>query len=214
MNKISFALYACGVVLSAASFSGCGVKRVPDTIIAKLPYEARIELLEAENDLAVAVDRLDESRNEVVRTKDLIRRAKDRLGSAKSEVGAASDQVSKDVAELAVTEGEARLEYLRAKQDVNREEEKLAEVFLTCAMSKFEQSRLAAARKAKVEGSEALSPEDFEEQVKSCDTKYTERRAAAKEVAARAETVKGTWESAKASLAKKTFDARASPFVE
>ena len=39
--------------------AGCGPKRVPTDLINRLPYEARIELLEAENDLALAIDHLD-----------------------------------------------------------------------------------------------------------------------------------------------------------
>ena len=101
--------------------AGCGIKRVPDSMIEKLPYEARIELLEAENDLAIAVDRLDEQHNEVTRTRELIRRGKDRLKAAESEVSNANDALSKEVAQLAVTEGDARVQYLRAKQKVNVE---------------------------------------------------------------------------------------------
>ena len=36
--------------------------RVPDALVKKLPYETRIELLEAENDLALAIDKVDEAR--------------------------------------------------------------------------------------------------------------------------------------------------------
>ena len=92
-------------VITLLVLTGCGVKRVPDSIIEKLPYEARIDLLEAENDLAIAVDKLDETRNEVTRTKEQIRRSKDRLSAANGEVGSASDSTSKEVARLAVLEG-------------------------------------------------------------------------------------------------------------
>jgi len=200
-------LFTLGLAVSA-----CGVKRVPDSIIEKLPYESRIDLLEAENDLAIAVDRLDEAHNEVSRTKDQIRRAKDRLSAAKSDSG--SDPTSREVAELSVIEADARVEYLRARQQVNLEEEKLAEINLTCALARFEQSKLETARKKKIEGSEALDPAVFEAQVKACDDKLSAARNDAKAVSTQAEEVKNKWESTRASLAKKTFDARASPYVE
>jgi hypothetical protein len=193
---------------------GCGVKRVSDSIIERLPYESKIDLLEAENDLAIAVDRLDETRNEVQRTRDQIRRAKDRLGSANSESGGANDSTSREVAELAVREGEARIEWLKARQEVNLEEEKLAEIGLTCAVARFEQSKLEVARKKKIEGSESLDPADFEKQVKDCEDKMTAARGEAKKVNAEAEQIKVRWETARTALAKKTFDARASPYVE
>ncbi len=193
---------------------GCGIKRVPNKVLEKLPYEARIELLEAENDLALAVDKVDEAHNEVMRTRDNIRRAKDRLKAAESEVSAAQDAASKEVAELAVIEGDARYQYLRSKQKVNVEDESLAELGKTCGYARFELSRLLVARKAKLEGSEALDVASFENQVKDCDAKLAGRRAEAKQLEADAEALKVIWDSSKEKLARKTFDARASPFVE
>jgi hypothetical protein len=202
-------LLGCALVAMA-----CGIRRVPDAIIEKLPYEARIELLEAENDLALAVDRLDEAHNEVMRTKELIHRGKDRLGAAQSEVSAAADALSREVAELAVVEGDARVQYLRAKQRLNVKEEDLAALFVRCAYTRFEQSRLTAARKAKLEGSEALDPAEFDAQVKACDTKHDEAKAEMKETKDEARTLRTSWDETREKLAKKTFDARASPYVE
>lgn len=194
--------------------SGCGLKRVPLKVLEQLPYEAKIELLEAENDLALAVDHLDEARAEVARTRDQIRRAKDRHTAAKDEVSSASDASSKEVAELAVIESDKRVEWLRAKQKVNVRDEELAEQALTCAEARYEISRLTAARKAKLEGSEKLEPAEFDEQLKGCEAKLAELKEKAKEVGAEAETMRADWDQARAALAKKTFDARASPFVE
>ncbi|MFO0598521.1 MAG: hypothetical protein U0228_24660 [Myxococcaceae bacterium] len=194
--------------------SGCGIKRVPIDVLEKLPYEARIELLEAENDLALAVDRLDEARAEVSRTRDQIRRAKDRYSAARDEVSSAADQQSKEVAELAVEEADKRVEWLRAKQQVNLREEDLADQNFTCAEARYELSRLTAARKAKLEGSEDLDPEKFNGQLKECEAEYAEMKEKSKEVNAEAETMRADWDKARAALAKKTFDARASPFVE
>lgn len=194
--------------------NGCGIKHVPGNVLDRLPYEAKIELLEAENDLALAVDRLDEAKAEVARTRDQIRRSKDRLSAAKSEVGAANDQTSRDVAELAVTESEARVEWLRAKQRINVREEELSDRNQTCAFARYEQTKLTAARKAKLEGSEKLAPEDFDAQVKDCEAAYAELKERLKETNTEAETIRASWEKARAALAKKTFDARASPYVE
>jgi chromosome segregation ATPase len=201
----------CAVVVLSA---GCALRRVPLKVLEQLPYEAKIELLEAENDLALAVDRLDEARAEVNRARDQIRRGRDRYSAARDEVGAAADENSKAVAELAVIEADKRVEWLRAKQKVNVREEDLAEQNLRCAEARYEVARLAAARKAKLEGSETLDPETFEAQLKSCEDDYAAQKEKAKEVGAEAETMRADWDQARAALAKKTFDARASPFVE
>jgi hypothetical protein len=198
----------------ALAAGGCGAKRVPNDVLEKLPYESRIELLEAENELALAVDHLDESHNEVLRTREAIQRAKDRRSSAKSEVGDAKDAVSKEVAELAVEEADARVEYLRARQKVNAANEDLQGVELRCARERFELARVTVARRAKVKGAEGLTPEKFEKQVKSCEADVADRRKEMKETIQSAELAKVAWEKRKTVLAKKTFDARASPYVE
>jgi len=205
---------SAALALAALAAAGCGAKRVPNDVLEKLPYESRIELLEAENELALAVDHLDEARNEVARTKDAIQRAKDRRSSAKGEVGDAKDRPSREVAELSVEEADARVDYLRARQRVNVANEDLQEVELRGARERFVLARVNVARKAKVKGSEGLSPEKFEKQVKSCEADVADERKEIKEKSRKAEQVKSEWEKRKTVLAKKTFDARASPYVE
>lgn len=202
------------LVVVALLLGACGVKRVPTDLLEKLPYEAKIELLEAENDLALAVDRLDEANSEVNRARDQIRRGRDRLDAAKSEVGNAQDPLSREVAQLAVQEAEARVEWLRAKQRSNVREQNLSEQNLECAHTRYEQGKLASVRKAKLEGLEKLDPADFEAQVKACDGRYAELKEKLKATDAEGNEVRAEWDKARAALSKKTFDARASPYVE
>jgi len=205
------------VLLVAVVATGCGPKygmRVPNQLVERLPYEMRIELLEAENNLAVALDKVDEAQNEISRSRDALRRAKDRRSAAKDEVSNASDAASRDVAQLAVEEADARVEYLKYRQRVNVGNEEVERLALRCAFAEYEVARLQAARKAKVEGSERFAPEDFDKQVKDCKDEVTAVRADMKERQAEATQAKTEWEQRKTALAKKTFDARASPYVE
>lgn len=209
-------LLACVVV--AASLLGCAGgygRRVPDGLVSKLPFESRIELLESENDLALAVDKRDEAQNEVLRTRDAVRRAKSRRDAAKAELKRAKDADSLEVADLALLEADARLRYLRARQKVNVAHADVESLALRCALARFELSRLAAARKAKVEGSEKLDPARFEAQAQACEADVAKKRAAVtQKQAAKAEEARAKWETQRDALAKKTFDARASPWVE
>ncbi len=189
-------------------------RRVPEVVISSLPYETRIELLEAENELAAAIDHVDESQNEVSRTHDAIARAQDRQSAAGREVGEAHDDRSREVAQLAVEESEARVQYLYALQDLNVSNLHLEELSLQCAQARFEVARLTAARKAKVAGSEKLKPEEFDAQVKACEDDLKQQRANQSEQKKHFDTVRTAWEDKKSALAKKTFDARASPYVE
>lgn len=213
------ALTLCGSSLCASSLVlvGCGAYglRVPDGMLAKLPYESRIELLEAENDLALGIDRLDEARAESSRTRAALRRANERYWAARGEVGAAQDATGREVAELAVQEAEARAGFLSARQRVNATEEAIAEVGLKCAQARFERARLEVARKAKVQGSEGLSASDFDGQVKACEAEVAQRRQALNaDERAKLTAARDAWDERRKALARKTFDARASPYVE
>jgi hypothetical protein len=210
----SFGLYAALITVALIT-AGCGGgRRVPAKVLERLPYESRIELLEAENDLALAVDHLEEARNETTRTRNAIRRAKDRKSAAEKEEDQAKDAGGREVARLTVQESEARVEYLRAREKVNRGEEKIEEVSLRCAQARFEVAKMNIARKSKVKGSEDLDPKAFENQVKSCEKDVADLRNETKESEQKLSEKRQAWDHERTALAKKTFDARASPYVE
>jgi hypothetical protein len=197
--------------------AACGPRygmRVPDEMVKKLPYETRVELLEAENDLAVAIDKVDQASSEITRARDNIRRARSRAKAAEAELDRAEDNVSKEVARLTIDEAEARVDYLRAHQHLNVALLDVEQLALRCAFARFEVARLTTARKAKVEGSEALDPKKFEEQVAACEAEVKEERAGLGANTAEEKAAREAWEAKKAALAKKTFDARTSPYVE
>ena len=205
------------VLLTLPLLAACGPKygmRVPDEMVNKLSYETRIELLEAENDLALAIDKLDEASSEIVRARDNIRRARSRAQDAEKELERADDAVSREVAQLTIEEAEARVEYLRARQRLNVSLQEIEQLALRCAFARFEVARVTAARKAKVEGSEELDPKEFEAQAATCAAEEKELRAGLANENSDEKTAREAWEAKKAALAKKTFDARTSPYVE
>jgi hypothetical protein len=205
------------VLLTLPLLAACGPKygqRVPDKMVTKLSYESRIELLEAENDLALAIDKLDEASSEIIRARDNIRRARSRAEDAEKELDRTEDPVSREVAQLTIEEAEARVEYLRARQRLNVSLKKVEQLALRCAFARFEVARVTAARKAKVEGSEELDPKEFEAQAAECAAEEKELRAELASENADEKTAREAWEAKKAALAKKTFDVRTSPYVE
>lgn len=205
------------LLIALPLLAACGPRygmRVPDEMVKKLPYETRVELLEAENDLALAIDKVDEASSEITRARDNIRRARSRAKAAESELDRAEDTVSKEVAKLTIDEAEARVEYLRARQHLNVALLDVEQLALRCAFSRFELARLTAARKTKVQGSEELDPKKFEAQVSECEAAVKEERAGLGANSSEEKAAREAWETKKAALAKKTFDARTSPYVE
>ena len=203
-----------GALLLAAGCGGKYGRTVPDDLVNKLTYEDKVDLVEAENDLFVAYDKVDDAENEILRTRDQIRRAKKSESLASEEIGLARDQVSKELASLARDEAQARVEYLRAKQDLNVRNRGLDELNRTCAVTRYQLARLTAVRKVKVPGSERYDPKDFERQARQCEAELADQRKASKPEQERTEKARAEWEKKRDVVARKTFDARASPFVE
>ncbi|HYI02605.1 hypothetical protein [Hyalangium sp.] len=205
------------LLLTLPLLAACGPRygmSLPSDMEKRLPYESRIELLEAENDLALAYDKSDQASSEILRARDNIRRARSRAKAAEEELDRADDTISREVAQLTIEEAEARVEYLRSRQRLNVARLEVEELAKRCATARFELARVTAARKAKVEGSEELDPKDFEAQVAECEAEVKEQRAELGTDTADEKAAREAWETKKAALAKKTFDARTSPYVE
>jgi hypothetical protein len=194
--------------------ASCGIKRLPENLIERLPYESKIELLEAENDLALAVDELEQTQAEISRAKINLQRAKERLDAAEFEKRRAETEATKEIAALAIDEATLRVEFLRATQNVNLKNEAYDTQGLRCAEGRYELAKLLAARKAKIEGSEKFEPAVFENQIKDCEATQLELKEKNKLTTEELTLVRGKWEQAKQNLAKKTFDARASVYIE
>ena len=142
-------------------------------MVGQLPYENKIDLLEAENDLFIAYDQVDETENEVARTRDQIRRAKRAEGLASDEVGQAKDPASRKwPSSRWRRSGPHRVPPCPA--DPERANREVEEVARQCAIARYQLARLLAVRKAKIKGSEGYKPEDFERQVKTCDAEVAD----------------------------------------
>ena len=59
-----------------------------------------------------------------------------------------------------------------------------------------------------------MDPKEFEAQVSECDAEVKAERAGLGEDTADEKSAREAWEKKKSALAKKTFDARTSPYVE
>ena len=204
--------------LAALVLGGCGIKRVPPEVISRLPLENKIELLEAENDFYIAIDRHDEATDRALHTRDELRQARDRIGEAKdarSRIKSESnDSRQYEVADLAVEEAYEKRDWLESWVDVQWALVKAEDANLDVARARFEKSKVALCKKAKVQGSEKLDMAAFEAQVKSLEERAKRIAEDAEAQRKKAEDVRGKWNATRRALAQKTGGALGSPWVE
>ncbi len=197
--------------------AGCGLKRISPDIVQRLPVEAKIQLLEAENDLYIAIDRHDEAVDRALHTRDELRRARDRIGEAKDARKRAregGDAREIEVADLSVEEAYQKRDWLDDWVEVQWDYAAAEEASLEAARARFERAKASLAKKANVEGSEKLSSEAFENQVRKLEARAKEKLAEADAERKKAEESRTKWNTTRRALAQKTGGALGSPWVE
>ncbi len=211
MRKIVFILFLAFVS------SACGLKRVDPEVVGRLPLESKIELLEAENDLYIAIDRHDEAVDRALHTRDELRRARERISEAKDARKRAKEENDPrqiEVADLAVEEAYEKRDWLDAWVDVQWALAKAEEANLDVAKGKFERAKANMCKKANVRGSEKLDMAAFDAQVKGLEARAKRIADDAEAERKKAEEVRTRWNTTRRSLAQKTGGALGSAWVE
>jgi len=207
--------FSCALALLV--LGGCGTTRVADKSVAALPLESKLDLIEAENDLFIALDAVDETSTRVLETRDEYRQADDRIDEAEEALEKAEqgkDGTLLQVAQLSLQETKERKEFLEAWLDVQWALLDVEKAKLDLARARFERTKAQLVKKANVEGAESIDTADFDEQVRDLEQEVKDREGDVKALSAEAERVRGVWYATRRGLAQKTGGAQGSPWVQ
>lgn len=205
------------LLLLGSGLAGCGLLRVDEGAVARLPLESKLDLIEAENDLFIAIDSVDEAANRVLETKDDYKNADKRIAEADEALKnaeAAKDPKQVEVAKLSVQESKDKKEFLSSWVDVMWAMLDLEKAKLELARGRYERNRAQAVKKANVEGAQKITLADFDKQVAALEAEVKAQTAAAQKQNAAAEKVRGTWYATRRALSAKTGGAQGSAWVE
>lgn len=196
---------------------GCGLLRVDEGAVARLPLESKLDLIEAENDLFIAIDAVDETATRVLETKDEYENADKRIAEAYEALKnaeAADDQKLVETGQLSVQESKERKAFLSSWVDVMWAKLDLEKVKLDLARARYERNRAQSVKKANVEGAQRIKIEDFDKQVAELEAAVKAESESVAKVTAEAEKVRAVWMTTRRTLAGKTGGAQGSPWVE
>jgi chromosome segregation ATPase len=201
-----------GASLALASACG-GVKHVDQKILADLPFDGKLDLLDAENDLFIALDRMDEAEEAARVARADLEEAGERVSAARSESKSAKGEAAA-VTKMAIEEAEARVGYLKLARVAVKSEVEAAEVGLNVARAKLEKARCEIAKRYKAKGSEQLKQEKFDGVVAKYEAELKKANEASAKKRKEAELERGRWSEKRRLLADRTGGARGSPWVE
>lgn len=200
-------------LLALALTVGCaGTKcEVPGSLVAKLPYAARVELLDAENDLIRVQQRVADADADAQHARAELKDAQAHL--ARMPAAASADASGAQVAHLAQSEAAARVEYRRRVQEVAGKRGELERHQLRCAAARLEWAKLRLVLRARIPGAARIASDDYESNARRCDDELGGRVASFQVELQTVRTAEVRWKTAEASFHSRT-DAPASPFVE
>lgn len=170
--------------------SGCATLGTRSLLGPKLPYEARVYLLDAEEDLMTARARADQADRELYR-------ARHALGDADRRHDRLREPVLKKEAKAEVAVAEAQV--VRAEKSLE-----LLDQAALCAERRYDAARARAEVKFKVKGADEGEALKLDERALACEAKLDKREAAlaeAEEKLARARAEQDRASSAASALA-------------
>lgn len=205
------------LALCAAACAGPVSTRVKPALVQALPVESRIELLDAENALFAAVDAQDAARDALEEAERQAEQAGANVDEARAQrkhAREAHDAAAESVADLAITEAEARAQFLKVQRKVLRAGLKRADAELDAARGRYELAKAREVKRVALQGTESLKLEAYEAQVQRLDERVKAVAGDEEAVRADAQAKKKEWDQAREQLARATGGAQGSAFVE
>lgn len=197
--------------------AGCGHVRVDTRAVESLPLEVKLDLIEAENDLFIAVDAVDEAQTRALDAREDLRRARKRVDEAEEALKAAKrskDPKLLEVAKLAVKEAEQREDFLDTWVDIQWDLLDVEQLELAAARARFERVKAQAVKKANVKGAEKIDLKDFDEEVARREKRAERAKGKVKKAIAKAEKEREAWNETRRLLAEKSGGGQGSPWVQ
>ncbi len=197
--------------------SGCATATVESRSVALLPLEVKLDLIEAENEMFVAVDAVDEQGARALDAREQYRRSADRIQEAKDvldQVSQGKDKKQLEVAQLSLKESRERREFLDLWTDVQFELLSLEKAKLEAARARLERVKAKAVKKANVLGAEKIELAAFDKAVLQAEERVKQAGADADKAKAEAEKLRGGWMTTRRDLAQRTGGGQGSPWVQ
>jgi colicin import membrane protein len=185
--------------------------RVSSSAVAELPLERKLTLLDAENGLLAAVDARDAQEDRALAAADARRDAARRVRDA--EQARDKEKGSADIARAAVAEAEARKTFADRDRDLQRARVALSDAELMVADAKFEEARAAEVEAAALPGAQGVHEKDFSKQVAKLEKVRDRKAQEVKEAQAATDAARAAWTEARGGLAKLTYGAQGSVWV-
>lgn len=204
-------------LLALAALSGCGHSRVGEKSFAALPLESKLHLIEAENDLFVAVDAVDEASIRVRDTREEYEKSDERVRAAKEAMKlaeGAKDRTYLEIAQLSFQESKERRAWLGAWLEVQRKLLEAEKAKLELARGRFERTKVQIAKGAHVAGAQKVATADSDPRIAKLEADAKRATDRAQKEAESAEKAKSVWSATRRALSKKTGGGQGSPWVE
>lgn len=187
MKKRTAQTRPAGTLLFATALllAGCGgplSNTIDDDVLEDMSRQGQIEIYDAENGIIVALDRLDEARDELLRIRGELDLAKERIEAAEKR----GNRLGIDVAE-------GWRVYLESMERWAKANVALQKLGVVVARAQVELAKAEVVQREDLLGGRSFSAGRYQEQAKTVQAEYQRRAAAVRKLRARARKLETKW---------------------
>lgn len=190
---------------------------VDGDLLQEVSLESKIMLFDAENDVSIAIDELDQIQRDIREIKQDIRDAQEQVAEAESDAARASgkdDDEAELLGETAAEVFELKIDYLMGELDYLGEKREIQDNLIDVAKAKFELAKAKLVKKNNVRGVEDIEIEDYEAQVDYYVEVAQMDQEWLAELATEVEGIKTFWLEERTKLQEASGGALGSPWAE
>jgi hypothetical protein len=208
------------LALALMSLAACGPSvslRVSRQDVQELPVEERLDLLDAENDLFVAIDKRDDASQAVDDAKVAYRQSARRLSASVADLDRAEragNPQDMALAKIAVQEARLGRRYQSLASDLAAGNLEAMDAELLVARARFEKAKAEAVRRAKVKGSSEIVVAKFSDQLTRLERYAAKSEKSLQAIQAKADAARNAWLAVGQKLSDLTGGAKGSPWVQ
>ncbi len=211
--------FVCVALASALSLAGCGglAYTVDRKLLGDLAIEHKLTLFEAENEMFIAEDELEQLSRQAHEARVAIQRAEAGINESESDferAQAKKDNAAAGLAQSAVAAQGKKIEYLDASLTLLSARLAMQAILVSVADARYELAKAKLVKRNNVRGAAEVMLEDFERQVDQYMEKAHARQADVDAAAKIADAKKNDWRAARQALSKASGGGLGSPWAD
>ncbi|MBN1960942.1 MAG: hypothetical protein JW841_08345 [Deltaproteobacteria bacterium] len=207
------------ILATVLLLGGCGglSYQVDRDLLLEVSVENKLLLFEAENEVSIAIDELEQISRQIQKVKQQISSVNSQRNAAEADYERADSKEDEKAMQIAKTSAdilELKKDFLEARVSLFEEKLKAQDGLVRVAFAKYELAKAKLVKKNNVRGADKIDLADYEAQVDEVVAVAREEQQAINETEKEVETLRKQWLDSRNQLEQTSGGGAASPWAD